>query len=130
MINDLISDMINRIMISIKLRSDYVLIFYSKVIFFILKILKNEGYIINFFLIFKNNKSFVIIHLKYFNNKSVIQFIKRISKPSLKIYSSYKKIPVIMNGLGVLILSTNKGIITDKLARDLNLGGELICYVF
>lgn len=130
MVNDLISDMINRIKISFRLNLVYVFVLYSKIIFFILEILKNEGYILDFYLFFNKNKKFFLIYLKYFNNKSVIQIFKRISKPSCRVYSNCKNLPKIMNGLGILILSSNKGIITDKIARKNNIGGELICYVF
>lgn len=130
MVNDLISDMINRVNISINLNLNYVFVLYSKIIFFILKILKYEGYILDFYLFFNKNNKFFLIYLKYFNNKSVIQVFKRISKPSCRVYSSCKKFPKIMNGLGILILSSNKGIITDKIAKKFNIGGELICYVF
>lgn len=130
MINDLVSDMINRIRIAINSNLVFVLVFYSKIILSILNILKNEGYIKDFFLFFKKNKGYIFVYLKYFNNKSVIQVFKKISKPSSRVYSGYKNLPKIMNGLGILILSTSKGIITDNSARILNVGGELICYVF
>lgn len=130
MINDLISDMINRVKTSFELKLDYVFVIYSKIIFFILKILKNEGYILDFYFFLNKNKKFFLIYLKYLNNKSVIQIFKRISKPSLRIYKGYKNLPKIMNGLGILIISSNIGIITDKIARKFNTGGELICYVF
>lgn len=130
MLNDLISDMINRIKVASFIKKDYVFIFFSKIINSIFIILKDEGYIRDFFLISFNEKKIFLLLIKYFNKKSVIQIFKRVSKSSLRIYSSYKKIPKIMNGLGVSIISTNKGLITDKVAKFLGVGGEIICYVF
>ncbi|ASS47042.1 30S ribosomal protein S8p (S15Ae) [Candidatus Nasuia deltocephalinicola] len=130
MFNDLVSDMINRINVSYSVNKSYVFIFYSKLIYNIFIILKNEGYILDFFKILNKKKNMFLVYLKYFNNKPVIQIFKKVSKLSSRIYRGYKTIPKIMNGLGISIISTNKGLMTDKLARNLGLGGEIICYVF
>ncbi len=96
----------------------------------ILKIFKNEGFIINYKIVLKDIKKKIIINLKYFSGSPVISNIIRVSKPSLRVYKSYKFIPVIMSGLGVVVLSTSKGVLSDKEARCLRVGGEIICYIF
>ena len=97
----------------------------------ILEILKNEGYIKDFFIEKKeNNKTSLKISLKYYEGDSVIKEIKRISKPGRRVYSRATSIPKVMNGLGIAILSTPKGVMSDIEARKNNVGGEIICKVF
>jgi small subunit ribosomal protein S8 len=97
----------------------------------ILEILKNEGYIKDYYLEkSKNNKINLKINLKYYEGDPVIKEIKRISKPGRRIYSRANSIPRVMNGLGLAILSTPKGVMSDTDARKNNLGGEIICRVF
>ena len=97
----------------------------------ILTILKNEGYIKDFFIEKKeNNKTSLKITLKYFEGNPVIKEIKRISKPGRRVYSRATSIPKVMNGLGLAILSTPKGVMSDIDARKNNVGGEIICRVF
>ena len=97
----------------------------------ILEILKNEGFINNFRLEKKKDKkNILIIDLKYFEGSPVIKEIKRISKPGRRVYSRAVSIPKVQNGLGVAILSTSKGVMSDNDARKNNLGGEIICRVF
>tara|TARA_A100001011_G_C14293865_1_gene837471 strand:- start:2218 stop:2616 length:399 start_codon:yes stop_codon:yes gene_type:complete len=97
----------------------------------ILEVLKSEGYISNFFVDKKeNNKSIFRVDLKYFEGTPVIKEIKRISKPGRRVYSRATSIPKIHNGLGLAILSTPKGVMSDHQARKNNLGGEIICKVF
>ena len=97
----------------------------------ILEILKNEGFINNFRLEKKEDKkNILIIDLKYFEGSPVIKEIKRISKPGRRVYSRAVSIPKVQNGLGVAILSTSKGVMSDDDARKNNLGGEIICRVF
>ena len=97
----------------------------------ILKILKNEGYIKDFFIEkTTNNKISLRINLKYFEGDPVIKEIKRISKPGRRVYSRATSIPKVMNGLGLAILSTPKGVMSDTEARKNNVGGEIICRVF
>ena len=96
----------------------------------ILKVLKEEGYILDFEVKdIENNKKRLKIKLKYFQGKPVISNIKRISKPSLRIYKSKNDLPKVLNGLGVAIVSTSKGVMTASAARKLNFGGEIICTV-
>ena len=97
----------------------------------ILEILKNEGYIKDFFIEkSENNKISLKISLKYFDGQPVIKEIKRISKPGRRVYSRSTSIPKVMNGLGLAIVSTSKGVMSDTDARKNNLGGEIICRVF
>jgi len=97
----------------------------------ILEVLKNEGYITNFnFESKEKNKKTITINLKYHEGTPVIKEISRVSKPGRRIYSSAISIPKIQNGLGLAILSTPKGVMSDSEARKNNLGGEIICRVF
>ena len=97
----------------------------------ILEILKNEGYIKDYFIEkTENNKTSLKISLKYYEGDPVIKEIKRISKPGRRVYSRATSIPKVMNGLGLAILSTPKGVMSDAEARKNNVGGEIICRVF
>jgi small subunit ribosomal protein S8 len=97
----------------------------------VLEILKSEGYISNFSIEEKkNNIKNLKVNLKYYEGTPVIKEIKRISRPGRRVYSRANSIPKIQNGLGVAILSTSKGIMSDEQARKNNLGGEIICKVF
>ncbi|MFH2011797.1 MAG: 30S ribosomal protein S8 [Pseudomonadota bacterium] len=95
------------------------------------KILKDEGYIKNYKVIKDNKQGILTIYLKYDEeNNSVITGLKRVSKPGRRIYVKNDKIPKVLTGLGINILSTPKGILTDKKARESNVGGELLCSVW
>ena len=97
----------------------------------ILEILKKEGYIKDYFIEkSENNKQSLKISLKYYEGDPVIKEIKRISKPGRRVYSRATSIPKVMNGLGLAILSTPKGVMSDSEARRNNVGGEVICRVF
>ncbi|OUV61192.1 MAG: 30S ribosomal protein S8 [Candidatus Pelagibacter sp. TMED128] len=97
----------------------------------ILKILKNEGYIKDFYIEkSEDNKILLKINLKYYEGDPVIKEIKRISKPGRRVYSRANSIPRVMNGLGLAILSTPKGVMSDTEAKENNVGGEIICRVF
>ena len=97
----------------------------------ILKILKEEGYIKDYYIEkTENNKINLKINLKYYEGDPVIKEIKRISKPGRRVYSRANSIPRVMNGLGLAILSTPKGVMTDSEAKKNNIGGEIICQVF
>ena len=97
----------------------------------ILEVLKAEGFISSFHIEKKeNNKISLIVDLKYYEGNPVIKEIKRISKPGRRVYSRANSIPRVMNGLGLAILSTPKGVMSDTEARKNNLGGEIICRVF
>ena len=97
----------------------------------ILEVLKSEGFITNFYLEKKeNNKKSLMVNLKYYEGTPVIREIKRISKPGRRVYSRATSIPRIQNGLGLAIISTTKGVMSDVDARKNNVGGEIICKVF
>ncbi len=97
----------------------------------ILEVLKQEGYISDFKLeTSEKNKNILSVNLKYNDGLPVIKEIKRVSKPGRRIYASARSIPRIQNGLGLSIVSTSKGIMTDNDARNKNIGGEIICKVF
>ena len=97
----------------------------------ILEVLKSEGFITNFYLEKKeNNKKSLMVDLKYYEGTPVIREIKRISKPGRRVYSRATSIPKIQNGLGLAIISTTKGVMSDVDARKNNIGGEVICRVF
>ena len=96
----------------------------------ILDILKSEGYINNYFLeSSENNKKIIKVNLKYYEGNPVIKEIKRISKPGRRVYSRANSIPKIQNGLGLAIISTPQGVMSDVDARKNNIGGEVICKV-
>ena len=95
------------------------------------QILVDEGYIKSFQIIDDGKQGIIRITLKYGENKSqVITGLRRVSKPGLRIYSSCEDMPKVMNGLGIAIISTSKGIVTDKKARELNVGGEVLAFVW
>ena len=97
----------------------------------ITEILKREGFIDNYKVIEEGGKRFVRIHLKYSGiKKPVIHQLQRISKPGIRYYVGAKEIPSVMGGLGISILSTPKGLVTDREARSANVGGEIICKVW
>ncbi len=124
-----LSDCINKILIYQKLNLSYVFLNFSKKFINILKVLKVNGYIDNFYLfIYKIN--LIIIKLKYYKKKPVIKFFKKVSKLNLKIYKKYKTLSSFMNGLGIIIMTTSKGVMTCEDAKKAGVGGELICYVF
>ena len=96
----------------------------------IAEILKSEGFIIDFKVNLKNNKSILSINLKYYSGNPVIATIERVSKPGRRIFSRAESLPKINNGLGIAIISTPKGVMTDVDARKQKVGGEIICKVF
>ena len=128
---DPISDMITRIRNAQMRFLNKVNIPSSKFRIKILDVLKKEGYISDYKSSSENNgKNILSVNLKYNNGLPVIKEIKRISKPGRRIYARADSIPKIQNGLGLAIVSTSKGIMTDNDARNQNIGGELICKVF
>ncbi len=128
---DPISDMITRIRNAQMRMSKNVTIPNSKFRIRILEVLKQEGYISDCKLLSdSNNKNSLSVDLKYSNGLPVIREIKIISKPGRRIYAKADSIPKIQNGLGLAILSTSKGIMTDNEARNQNVGGEIICRIF
>jgi len=131
MVTDPIADMLTRIRNANAMRYKEVEIPSSKLKVEIAKILKDKGFI-NDYKIKKNNvQDIIVLSLKYGEKKErVITGLKRISKPGLRVYAKANEIPRVLNGLGIAIISTSKGIMTDKEARENSLGGEVLAYIW
>ena len=130
-VTDPIADLLTRIRNANQMRYNEVVVPSSKVKMEIIKILKNEGYIANYKVEKGEVQDNTIITLKYGKNKErVISGLKRISKPGLRVYAKAEEIPTVLNGLGISIISTSKGIMTCKEARKENLGGEVLAYIW
>lgn len=127
--SDPIADMLTRIRNAQIAEKKEVRIPSSKLKKAILKILKEEGYIENFQETIDDKKLYLVAHLKYFDGKPVISLLNRVSKPGLRKYSSRNNLPKVMNGLGIAIISTSKGVMTERSARANGIGGELLCLV-
>ena len=132
MVNDTISDMLTRIRNANMVKHQIVQIPMTKMSLAISKILKEEGFIEDFETYIENNKNYILISLKYIgkSRKSVICKIQRVSKPGLRIYSNSKKLPKVLNNLGIAIISTSKGVMTNLKAKELGIGGEVLCYIW
>lgn len=127
---DPIADMLTRIKNANAMRHETVVVPSSKMKSAILSVLKSEGFITDY-VVSSDVKSVTTVTLKYTeNNQRVIKGLKRISKPSLHVYAKCEDLPKVLNGLGVAIISTSQGIMTDKQARKLNIGGEVLAYVW
>ena len=130
-ITDTIADLLTRIRNASSAKHATVDIPASKMKKAITQILVDEGYISGFQFIEDEKQGIIRITLKYDeNNTPVISGLRRVSKPGLRIYSSSEDMPKVMKGLGVAIISTSKGIVTDKKARELNVGGEVLAFVW
>ena len=128
---DPIADMLTRIRNANTVGHETVEIPASKMKKAIAEILKEEGYITDFEVIEDNKQGMIKVTMKYGANKEkVISGIKKISKPGLKVYAKAGEVPKVLGGLGIAIVSTSKGIVSDKEARKLGVGGEVICYVW
>ncbi len=131
MMTDPIADMLTRIRNASKVKLEKVDIPSSKLKVEIAKILKDEGYVKNVKLVKDRKQGVIRVYLKYTDDEiSVIQGLKRISRPGCRVYAGKDAIPRVMRGLGVAILTTPKGIQTDKQARKDNVGGEVLCHVW
>src|SRR5690606_23472417 len=130
-ITDPIADMLTRIRNANTVRHETVELPASKVKKEIAEILKEEGFIRDAEYIEDNKQGIIRIFLKYgSNNERVITGLKRISKPGLRVYAKSSELPKVLGGLGIAIISTSKGVMTDKEARQAKSGGEVICYVW
>lgn len=132
MVNDTIADTLTRIRNAILAKHQIAQVPSTKITYSILKVLKEEGLIQDFHNVQDNFKSFLLVSLKYKgkNKTPIITKLKRISKPSLRIYVNNKELPKVLGGIGIAIISTSKGIMTDRQARYSGLGGEVLCYVW
>ena len=130
--SDPIADMLTRIRNANTAKHDTVDVPSSKMKLAIAEILFNEGYIKKYDIIEDGNFKTIRITLKYGQDKNekIITGLKRISKPGLRVYASKEELPKVLGGLGVAIISTNQGVITDKEARKLNVGGEVLAFVW
>ena len=128
MMQDTIADMLTRIRNAQSARKETVVMPSSKVKVSIAAVLKDEGYIEEY-KVTGDVKPELSITLKYYAGRPVIEKIERISRPGLRIYRRCDELPTVMNGLGVAIVSTSRGVITDRRARSLQVGGEVICVV-
>ena len=130
-ITDPIADLLTRIRNASQARHETVDVPASNMKKAICQILVDEGYIKSYQIIDDGKQGIIRITLKYGENKSqVITGLRRVSKPGLRIYSSCEDMPKVMKGLGIAIVSTSKGVMTDKKARELNVGGEVLAYVW
>ena len=129
--NDSLSDMLGRIKNAHKANKAFTSCYKSKLNMNVLSVLKDEGYIRDFKDVeLRKGISYIKIDLKYYNGTPVIKRIKRISKPGIRVYSKINDLQKSYGGLGISILSTPKGVMSDQKARDNNVGGEILCEVF
>jgi len=129
--NDPIADMLTRIRNANSMRYKEVEVPASKIKMEIARILKEEGFISDYKVEKHDVQNMIVLNLKYGQNKErVITGLKRISKPGLRVYAKANEIPRVLNGLGIAIISTSKGIMTDKEARKESLGGEVLAYIW
>lgn len=128
-IQDPIADMLTRIRNAQAVTKNEVNMPASNVKAAIAEVLKNEGYILDYKVETIDRKSKLTLILKYYDGQPVIKSIQRISKPGLRVYRDKDSLPVVMNGLGIAIISTSKGVMSDRSARKIGCGGEVLCYV-
>lgn len=127
---DPIADMLTRIRNANQMKKDTVDIPASKLKLQVLELLREEGYIQSILVINGKPSNTLRVTLKYMQNERVVKGLKRISKPGLRVYAKQGEIPKVLNGLGIAIISTSKGIMTDREARKQNVGGEVLAYVW
>ncbi len=131
MITDPIADMLTRIRNANQMRYKEVEVPASKLKIEIAKILKEEGFIVDYKVKKQDVQDIIVLTLKYGEKKErVITGLKKISKPGLRVYAKADEVPRVLNGLGIAIISTSKGVMTDKHARENNLGGEVLAYIW
>ena len=132
MVNDTIADTLTKIRNAILAKHQIVQVSSTKMTRNLIAVLKQEGFIEHFHETQDEFKKLLLITLRYKgkSKSSIITKIKRISKPGLKVYAKHKELPKVLNGIGIAIISTSQGIMTDKQARHFGLGGEVLCYVW
>lgn len=129
-LSDPISNLLTIIRNGMMIRKETVDVPASKMTEKILEIFKNRGYIEDFRLMKTNVQGSYKVYLKYENKKSAIINLKRVSRPGLRVYKSRDEIPRVLNGLGTAVLSTSKGVVDGEEARKMNVGGEVLCYIW
>ena len=129
-ISDVIADMLTRIRNANDAKHETVDIPASNLKKSIAEILLEEGFIKNFQIVEDGKQGIIRVALKYVGKQKVIHGLRRVSKPGLRIYSNCEDMPKVMNGLGIAIVSTSKGVMTDKKAREENVGGEVLAFVW
>lgn len=127
---DPIADMLTRIRNANQQKHETVSIPYSNLKNDLANILKDEGFVTDFVVNEEGNYKNIVITLKYKGNERVITGLKRVSKPGLRQYAKVNEIPKVLNGLGIVVLSTSQGLMTDKEARAKNIGGEVLAYIW
>ena len=130
MVTDPIADMLTRIRNANQMRYKEVEVPASKMKKEIARILKSEGFIVDYKEKKNNIQNILVLSLKYVDKERVITGLKRISKPGLRVYVKAEEVPTVLNGLGIAIISTSKGVMTDKEARKSSLGGEVLAYIW
>ena len=130
MVTDPIADMLTRIRNANQMRYKEVEVPASKMKNEIARILKAEGFIVDYKVKKNNIQDILVLSLKYVDKERVITGLKRISKPGLRVYVKATEVPKVLNGLGIAIVSTSKGVMTDKQARTASLGGEVLAYIW
>ena len=130
MVTDPIADMLTRIRNANQMRYNEVEVPASKIKNEIARILKEEGFISDYKVKKNNIQDILVLNLKYSGKERVITGLKRISKPGLRVYAKAEEIPTVLSGLGIAIISTSKGLMTDKDARKASLGGEVLAYIW
>ncbi len=129
-VSDPIADTLTVIRNAVHVRKETVEFPASKLLERILGIFKNDGYIEDFRLLKDDKQGVLKVYLKYEDNKPVIMGIKRVSRPGLRVYADNGGIPRVLNGLGTAVLSTSKGVLSDRDARKMKIGGEVLCYIW
>ena len=127
---DPVADMLTRIRNANQQKHETVSIPYSNLKNDLANILKDEGFVTDFVVNEEGNHKNIVITLKYKGNERVITGLKRVSKPGLRQYAKVNEIPKVLNGLGIVVLSTSQGLMTDKEARAKNIGGEVLAYIW
>jgi len=131
-VTDTISDMLTRIRNATMVKHQIVQIPVTKMSVAIANILKEEGFILGFENYQESNKQYLLLSLKYKgkSRNSVISKIKRVSKPGLRVYANSKELPKVLDNLGIAIMSTSRGVMTNLKAKELGIGGEVLCYIW
>lgn len=124
--SDSVADALIRIKNGYIVGKESVSLRYSRLIFQLMKLLQKEGYVSDA----QKKDREILVNLKYEDRKPVLTDVKRVSKPSLRVYKGVKDLPKVLNGLGIAVISTPKGLLTDKQARKMNVGGEVLALVW